>query len=155
MPLTCPACGGKRPRTSAARGIREELLRVLGIYSVRCEDCGHRYSDSLWRFADILYAKCPKCYRTDLSTWQLRYYRPPFMTMLKMHLGGRRMRCEACRQNFVSFRLMKERSTFRKPSRAQATLELAKQLGLRQAQVPTEPASTDTDKESSSDIQVA
>lgn len=123
---------------SAARGIKEELFRMVGIYAVRCDDCGHRFSDSLWRFADVIYAKCPKCYRTDLSTWMLRYYRPGNWTLIKNWLGGRRMRCEACRHNFVSFRLMKEKSTFRKASRAQATLALARQLGLREAQIPTE-----------------
>lgn len=122
---------------SAARGLGEELLRMVGVYSVRCEDCGHRFRDNLWRFSDVIYAKCPKCYRTDLSTWMMRYYRPGFWTRVKNAVGGRRMRCEACRHNFVSFRLMKERSTFRKPSRAQATLALARQLGLREAQIPT------------------
>lgn len=114
MPLTCPECGGKRPRLSKSRGFKEELLRFFGVYPVRCEDCGARFSDSVWRFSEVIYARCPRCYRMDLGVWDARYYSPSLPARIKMAFGGKRFRCEACRCNFVTFRLMKERSTFRK-----------------------------------------
>lgn len=50
----------------------------------------------------------------DLGVWDAKYYTPTMAAQIKMALGGKRFRCEACRCNFVTFRLMKERSTFRK-----------------------------------------
>jgi hypothetical protein len=50
----------------------------------------------------------------DLGVWDARYYSPTLAARIKMAVGGKRFRCEACRCNFVTFRLMKERSTFRK-----------------------------------------
>ncbi len=113
MPLTCPKCEGKRPRLSKIRGFKERLLSAFGTYPVRCEDCGHRFYDSVLRLTDILFARCPRCYRMDLSTWEMKYYNPPQWSVIKLALGARRLRCEACRCNFASFRLVKERSTFR------------------------------------------
>ena len=113
MPLTCPNCEGKRPRLSKIRGFKERLLSAVGTYPVRCEECGHRFYDSVLRLMDIIFARCPKCYRMDLSSWELKYYSPTQWSLIKLGVGGRRLRCEACRCNFVSFRLTKERSTFR------------------------------------------
>jgi len=60
----------------------------------------------------------------DLSSWELKYYSPTRWSIFKLGIGGRRLRCEACRCNFVSFRLTKERSTFRtsKPGQASSIL---------------------------------
>jgi len=70
--------------------------------------------DSVWRFTEWMYSRCPRCYRMDLGTWELRYYSPPTLQLWAMNLGARRRRCEACRCNFVSFRALKEKSTFRR-----------------------------------------
>lgn len=113
MPLTCPKCEGKRPRLSKVRSFKERLLSAVGTYPVRCEECGHRFYDSVLRFTDALFARCPKCYRMDLSSWEQKYYSPSQWSIVKLAVGGSRVRCEACRCNFVSFRLVKERSTFR------------------------------------------
>ncbi len=113
MPLTCPNCEGKRPRLSKIRGFKERLLSALGTYPVRCEDCEHRFYDSVLRIADMFFARCPRCYRMDLSTWELKYYSPTQWSLIKLAMGARRLRCEACRCNFASFRFIKERSTFR------------------------------------------
>ena len=113
MPLTCPKCGGKRPRLSKARGTKEKILRWLGFYPVRCEECNQRFTDSVWRFSEAIYGRCPRCYRMDLGTWDPRYYTPPQKQLVAMALGASRYRCEACRCNFVSFRRLKEKSTFR------------------------------------------
>ena len=117
MPLTCPKCGGKRPRLSRSRGPKERLLRYAGVYPVRCDDCSERFYDSIWRFSDVFYARCPRCYRMDLGTWDLKYYTPPGAQMAMLSMGAQRLRCEACRCNFVSFRKVKERSSFRKRGR--------------------------------------
>ncbi len=113
MPLTCPKCEGKRPRLSKIRGFKERLLSAFGTYPVRCEDCGNRFYDSVLRLTDVFFARCPKCYRMDLSSWEQKYYNATRWSMIKLGVGARRLRCEACRCNFVSFRLTKERSTFR------------------------------------------
>ncbi|MBY0503512.1 MAG: hypothetical protein K2X03_06375, partial [Bryobacteraceae bacterium] len=76
MPLTCPSCEGKRPRLSKIRGFKERLLSAFGTYPVRCEDCGHRFYDSVLRITNAIFARCPKCYRMDLSTWEKKYYLP-------------------------------------------------------------------------------
>ena len=115
MPLTCPNCEGKRPRLSKIRGFKERLLSALGTYPVRCEECGHRFYDSVLRLTDALFAGCPKCYRMDLSTWDQKHYTVTRWSLMKLGFGARRLRCEACRCNFVSFRFTKEKSTFRKP----------------------------------------
>lgn len=112
--MICPECGGKRPRLSRSRGFKERLARWFGFYMIRCEDCHHRFSDSVWRLADLFYARCPRCYRMDLGTWDLKYYAPPRSVLIKIGLGAKRFRCEACRCNFVSFRKLKWKSTFRK-----------------------------------------
>jgi len=99
-------------------------LSAFGTYPVRCEDCGNRFYDSVLRLTDAIFARCPKCYRMDLSTWELKYYSPTRWSVIKLGMGGRRLRCEACRCNFVSFRLTKERSTFRstKPGQSNGSL---------------------------------
>jgi hypothetical protein len=60
-------------------------------------------------FGAILYAKCPRCLRQDLSTWDLKHYRAGNWMRFQMLLGGRRWRCEVCRCNFVSLRPRKEK----------------------------------------------
>jgi len=102
---------------SHARGTKEKILRWMGVYPVRCEECDTRFLDSIWRFSDAPYARCPRCYRMDLGTWDLKYYEPPSGQKFRMNLGAKRFRCEACRCNFVSFRLLKEKSTFRRSGR--------------------------------------
>ena len=43
----------------------------------------------------------------DLTVWSEQYYRAPFSITLKIAFGARRVRCEACRHNFASFRAVK------------------------------------------------
>jgi hypothetical protein len=99
---------------SKSRGFKERLLRLIGVYPVRCEECSERFFDSVWRMTEWMYSRCPRCYRMDLGTWELKYYQPPTTQMMAINLGAKRRRCEACRCNFVSFRLLKEKSTFRR-----------------------------------------
>lgn len=55
------------------------------------------------------FARCPRCWRMDLSRWNKNDYRVSFFTSLALSLGGNPYRCEYCRVNFVSFRKRKER----------------------------------------------
>jgi len=57
----------------------------------------------------MFYARCPRCLRQDLSTWDLHYYRASFGMRVWMLLGAKRWRCEACRCNFVSLRPRREK----------------------------------------------
>lgn len=117
MDLQCPECGGKDIRTSQVRTLGEALKNLLGLCPVRCRDCDCRFTSSIWGLVSWRYARCPKCLRTDLSTWDLEYYNPPQSTLFLLMLGGKRMRCEYCRCNFVSFRKRKSRFV-RRPKKA-------------------------------------
>ena len=114
MRAPCPACGSTDVRLSKTRGITESLKRVFGVYPLRCKRCSHRFTDGLWSLRNLRYAKCPKCYRMELSTWSERYYVPRPRTTILLRLGATPYRCESCRCNFVSFRACKERFSWRK-----------------------------------------
>ncbi len=55
------------------------------------------------------FARCPRCWRLDLSRWSLEDYHVSFFSSLLLNLGANPYRCEYCRVNFVSFRKRKER----------------------------------------------
>jgi hypothetical protein len=104
MAFQCPTCGSRRLRFSNPRCWQESVLNWLGWYAARCRDCEARFLGHLLMPDSWLYAKCPRCYRTDLSTWDDRHIRPRTRTKIMLLLGAERMRCEACRCNFASFR---------------------------------------------------
>lgn len=93
-----------------------KFFRIFGIYLFRCEDCGHLFRSSIQRVRYFLYAKCPKCHRMDLSRWTREFYNAPFLTRFMLGLGAKPVRCEYCRNNFWSFRLVREK--FSKEKRA-------------------------------------
>jgi hypothetical protein len=68
----------------------------------------------MWEGGAWLYARCPRCYRQDLTTWSLEYYHPPTSTMLKLNLGAKRYRCAACRCNFASFKPCRDKVAWRR-----------------------------------------
>ena len=45
----------------------------------------------------MMYARCPKCFRTELSTWSEQYYNASAVVLLKLRLGATPYRCEYCR----------------------------------------------------------
>lgn len=95
-----------RPRRSAS--VKESLLHVLGYESARCGECGHQFlATPGGGVAGAVYASCPKCLRTDLSTWEPAHYHVPLGTRLLLAFGAHRWRCEPCRTNFASFKLRK------------------------------------------------
>ena len=112
--VACPQCGSKQLRLSHRRGFSQRLLSIAGIFPFRCRQCDHRFTAPIWSFSGIRYARCPKCYRMELSTWSEQYYRPPWLTVTKLRLGATPYRCEYCRCNFASFRACKERFSWRR-----------------------------------------
>ena len=114
MDSTCPACGARDLRLAHSHGVRERLLEVFGVYPLRCRNCQTRFSGKLWKITQIRYAHCPRCYRTELSTWSEQYYNPSSRVKLKLALGATPYRCEFCRCNFASFRACRERFSWRK-----------------------------------------
>ncbi|WP_155121197.1 hypothetical protein [Bryobacter aggregatus] len=77
---------------------------------MRCIDCQHRWRHSLWHLRESFYARCPRCYRLQLSTWDETYYHIPLIWRVLTGLGAKKVRCKACRFNFVSFRLIKNKA---------------------------------------------
>jgi hypothetical protein len=92
------------------------LLRIFGIYHFRCEECGFGFKSNIHRLGHLIYAKCPTCHRMDLSRWSREYYSPGFLTRFMLAIGASPIRCEYCRNNFWSFRKVRER--FSKEKRA-------------------------------------
>jgi len=84
----------------------------VGFVPVRCRDCEERFTQSLWQFGNWQYARCPRCYRLDLSIWSESHYIVSWDMRLLMTLGAKKFRCEVCRHNFISFRRLKERFSF-------------------------------------------
>ncbi len=115
MNIRCPTCDSEEIRLSQAQSTSENILNVFGYCPMRCRVCDTRFRASLWKITSFRYARCPKCYKTDLSTWELEYYNPPTTTLVLLQLGAKPMRCEYCRCNFVSFR--QRRSKFERRAR--------------------------------------
>ena len=113
MQLVCPKCGARDVRVSHRRGLGEHLRALFGIYPLRCRRCRSRWATSVWASGDWKYARCPRCYRQELSTWSEQYYRPPRWTLIILRAGATPYRCPACRCNFASFRRCKERYSWR------------------------------------------
>src|SRR5271154_3400432 len=113
MQLSCPKCGTREARVSHRRTVWEMLRSLVGIYPLRCRRCRHRWETSVWAEGAWRYARCPRCYRQELPTWSVQYYRPPRWIMMLLHLGATPYRCAACRCNFASFRRCKERFSWR------------------------------------------
>jgi len=107
MLITCSRCGSESVRTSRSRSLSGKVLNVLGIFAFRCLDCDHRFRASIWRARQMLYAKCTRCHRLDLSKWNTDHYNPPFGTRLAVACGAKPVRCDYCRHNFWSFRRVK------------------------------------------------
>ncbi|MBI4875592.1 MAG: hypothetical protein HY822_13235 [Acidobacteria bacterium] len=105
----CPACKSRNVRLAHARGSLERVGGLLGFTPFRCRDCHHRFLQSIWGFRTILYARCPRCDRLDLSSWSESHYNLRWTMRLKLLLGARKYRCEPCRCNFASFRRLKQR----------------------------------------------
>lgn len=114
MQLSCPKCGLRDVRVSQRQGFGEWMRAIVGIYPLRCRRCRERWETSVWASGDWKYARCPRCYRQDLTTWSEQYYHPPRWTVIMLRFGATPYRCAPCRCNFASFRPCKERFSWRK-----------------------------------------
>ena len=114
MQLSCPSCGTRDVRVSQTRDLSGYLKNIVGIYPLRCKRCNTRWDTSVWACGAWKYARCPLCYRQELTTWSAQYYRPSRWTVALLRLGATPYRCAPCRCNFVSYRPCKERYSWRK-----------------------------------------
>ncbi len=119
MSIACPKCGSRNLRFSRTRSFSEKTRKLLGIRPMRCRDCHTRFVDRSWRFSNLAYARCPKCWRMDLNRWSDKHFQAPNYMLLALKLGANPYRCEYCRYNFVSFRSRKERFSFHRWEKAQ------------------------------------
>jgi hypothetical protein len=114
MQLACPQCGTREVRVSQTQGLGEYCKALVGIYQLRCRRCKARWQTSAWSGNAWRYARCPRCYRQELTTWSEQYYRPPRWTTILLRLGATPYRCATCRCNFASFRACKEKFSWRR-----------------------------------------
>lgn len=114
MPIACPTCGSRFLRDSKARNFSEKVCRLWFAAPIRCGDCDTRFVAKTVIPKDLLYARCPCCYRMDLNGWTGKTYEPPFWMKVRVLMGARRWRCEYCRLNFADFRPRKEVFSFKR-----------------------------------------
>jgi len=112
MALACPKCGSRDLRPSQYQNSQERWNAFRFISPLRCRDCKTRFVSRTVFPEDLLYARCPKCDRMDLNSWNEKRSTTSRWTMLKLQLGAYKTRCEYCRYDFASFRKRKETFTF-------------------------------------------
>src|SRR5215831_7140296 len=117
MKLACSKCGARDARISHPKGVFERIKAWIGIYQLRCRRCESRWQTSVWSEGAWKYARCPRCYRQELSTWSEQYYHSPRMIIVLLRLGATPYRCAACRCNFASFKGRKEKFMWRHETR--------------------------------------
>lgn len=120
MQLACPNCGMRDARVAHPQGLGEFMKSLIGICQLRCRGCKNRWETSVLAGGAWKYARCPRCYRQELTSWDRSFYNPPRWTLIRMSLGASPYRCEACRCNFSSFRPRKAR--FSRRHRIRVTL---------------------------------
>jgi len=86
---------------SHRRGL-DWLLVPLGYRPWRCRDCGRRFYARREPLRWLLYARCPQCGTRDLVGLSRRHR--DSLPALGRWLGGRAVRCERCRLNFLAWR---------------------------------------------------
>ena len=119
MQLACPNCGTRDVRVSQTRGWGELLKRLAGVSPLRCRRCNHSWETSVWANGSWRYARCPRCYRQELTKWTAHHYNPPRWTRVLLRLGATPHRCPVCRCNFASFKARKQTFSWRHQTRVQ------------------------------------
>ena len=109
MVLNCPTCGSRNLRYAQLRTPSERLASLVGIRPLRCRDCRERFTLKTWKLSDLSYARCPNCLGMRLTTWSPSQYRVPLGRGFLLFFGWSPLRCEPCRNNFVSIRPRKYR----------------------------------------------
>jgi hypothetical protein len=125
MQLACPKCGTREVRVSRRKGFLESVKGSFGIYPLRCRRCRHRWLTSVWAGGAWKFARCPRCYRQDLTTWSEQYYHPPKWVVFLLRMGATPYRCAACRCNFASFRPCKEKFSWRHEFKPESSVPAA------------------------------
>jgi hypothetical protein len=90
---------------------------------MRCLDCKNRFIARTFAWSELRFARCPKCFRMDLSAWLTNSSKPNFWGQVKLVFGAHRWRCEYCRLNFVSLRRRSEVFSFKRWERFQQRAE--------------------------------
>jgi hypothetical protein len=116
MQAACPNCGMREIRLSHRQTAGEVIRSWLGIYTLRCRRCQHRWKTNVWSVADWKYARCPQCYRQELTTLHEEYH-PRLRTRFMLRLGAKPYRCPLCRCNFASFLPCRERFVWKHEER--------------------------------------
>src|SRR5262245_50650586 len=124
MQLSCPKCGSRDARISHRKGLAEFLRGLVGGTPLRCRRCSTRWETSVWDGGAWKFARCPRCYRQELTTWSEQYYRPTAWITLKLRSGATPYRCAACRCNFASFKKCKEKFSWRHEERPETPSEV-------------------------------
>ena len=144
MVLACPKCGSDEVRLSRRKLAIRKFLQIFGIYHFRCEHCAFLFKSSIHNVSHLPYAKCPTCHRMDLSRWSREFYSPPFLTRFMLGCGAKPVRCEYCRNNFWSFRLVREKfSKEKRFARSQVVIPVERPKVVALAK-PVEPSNVVT-----------
>ena len=109
MGIACPSCGATKLRLSRIRGFFERLATLCGVYPIKCAACDARFHRRIWTISHLLFTKCPRCHKMDLTKWSDHHYHAPLSLRIMLAFGARRRRCVYCRYNFASWRPLKER----------------------------------------------
>ena len=117
MQLACPNCGTREVRVSHVQGLAEYLMGLVGISPLRCRRCNRRWRTSVWSNGSWKYARCPRCYRQELTSWTMQHYNPPRWTRFLLRMGAKPLRCAACRCNFAAFKPRKGHFSWRHQTR--------------------------------------
>jgi hypothetical protein len=120
MQLACPNCGTRDVRVSDPPSWVEQVKTWVGVSQLRCRRCDNRWATSVWANGSWRYARCPRCYRQELTKWTEHRYNSPRWTRFLLRLGATPHRCPACRCNFASFRSRKEEFSWRHEIRTEA-----------------------------------
>ena len=119
----CPSCGSEEVRLSRRSYFLRPFYSIFAIYMCKCETCDHHFKACIYRPENIFYAKCSRCHRMDLSRWSRDYYNPGLVTRMMLALGAKPVRCEYCRNNFWSFRMVREKfSKAKRSARSQIVI---------------------------------
>jgi hypothetical protein len=128
MQLNCPTCGTRDVHVSHVHGLGEFLKGLVGLSKLRCRRCNHHWQTSVWANGSWRYARCPRCYRQELTKWTARHYNPPHWTQFLLLIGATPHRCEACRCNFAGFKPRKGSFAWRHQVRAEAVARTPDQM---------------------------
>ena len=107
---------------------------------MRCRRCRARWQTSVWHAGAWRYARCPRCYRQELTTWSEQYYNPPAWTTLLLRMGATPYRCAACRCNFASYRPCKEKLSWRNRAQKDGTPPPAPRDPVGASNSPSDPS---------------